>query len=102
MGLLVVTLVIADLVAVEDGPDKTASSWNRKVHSCRNRIVEAVPLTSIKIVLVAWQILTQVRGHIRTDERLMPSNPFGAVLRPHESHARSSIRLYVFSRQLGQ
>lgn len=60
LALLVAAVVIADLVDVVEEQENTSSSWNRRVHSCRNRIVETVPLTAIKIVLVAWQILTQV------------------------------------------
>lgn len=62
IAILLVALAISDLVSVVDKQTNTASSWNKRVHSCRNRIVQAVPLTAIKIVLVAWQILTQVRG----------------------------------------
>ncbi|CAM9767494.1 unnamed protein product, partial [Scytosiphon promiscuus] len=51
---------IVDLVQVvdEDGAE-TATSWEKKITSCRHRIANVVPLTSIKIVVVAWQIVTQ-------------------------------------------
>ena len=65
VAVLVVAVVIADLVtvvAVEDQDNATPTTWKSRIHSCRSRIIEAVPLTAIKIVLVAWQIITQVRG----------------------------------------
>ena len=60
LALLVIALVITDLVAVKRQQEDTASLWMARVRLCRNRIVAAIPLTAIKIVLVAWQILTQV------------------------------------------
>ncbi|CBJ28094.1 probable extracellular nuclease (ISS) [Ectocarpus siliculosus] len=36
-----------------------AFTWGKRLTSCRERITNVVPLTSIKIVLVAWQIVTQ-------------------------------------------
>lgn len=64
LAILLVSVAIADLVAVVvvEDQDNRASSWKSRIQSCRSRIVEAVPLTAIKIVLVAWQIITQVRG----------------------------------------
>lgn len=64
VAVLLVAVVIADLVtvvAMEDQENATPT-WKNRIHSCRSRIIEAVPLTAIKIVLVAWQIITQVRG----------------------------------------
>ncbi|CAN0014564.1 unnamed protein product [Scytosiphon promiscuus] len=60
VALVVLGLVIADLVRVVDElkPD-TTSSCGMKLTYCRDRVVKAVPLTSIKIVVVAWQIVTQ-------------------------------------------
>ncbi|CAN0093601.1 unnamed protein product, partial [Hapterophycus canaliculatus] len=60
VALVVIALVIVDLVRVvdEDNTD-TAPTWKKKLASCRDRVANAVPLTSIKIVLVAWQIVTQ-------------------------------------------
>lgn len=54
----VIALVIAELVRVVDENTDTES----KLTSCRARTAKVVPFTSIKIVLVAWQIVTQVRG----------------------------------------
>lgn len=61
VALGVIVLVIADLVRVmgENNSD-TGSAWEKKITSCRDRIAKAVPLTSIKIVVIAWQIVTQV------------------------------------------
>ena len=64
-----VALAIADLVAVKSEQEDTASSWKVRARSCRTRIVNAVPLTAIKILLVAWQILTQVRVKARAGRR---------------------------------
>lgn len=57
VALFFVALAIADLVRVVNEGVNTASAWNK----WRGRIVKAVPLTAIKIVLVSWQIVTQVR-----------------------------------------
>lgn len=64
MVVLVIALAIADLVTVVE-QDDTASSWENRLQSYRNRLVEAIPLTAIKIVLVAWQIITQVCRNTR-------------------------------------
>lgn len=59
--LVVVVLVIVDLIRVvnQDNTD-TTSTWDRRFASCRARIADIVPLTSIKILVVAWQIISQV------------------------------------------
>lgn len=48
----------------EDDRDATSSygKWGRRICSCRDRVARVAPLNSIKIVLVAWQIVTQVRA----------------------------------------
>lgn len=61
--LLVIALAISELVAVVHEQTNTEPSWKIRVYSCRTRIVDAVPLTAIKIILVAWQIMTQVPRH---------------------------------------
>lgn len=65
LALCVVGLVLADLVRAADKDDSDATcsggQWERRMSSCRDRVAKVVPLTSIKIVLVAWQIVTQVR-----------------------------------------
>lgn len=61
VALVGIALVVADLVrVVDESKTDTASTWKKRLTSCRDRIANAVPLTSIKIVLVAWQIVTQV------------------------------------------
>lgn len=61
VALVIVALVIVDLIqVVDDNNAGAASKWEKKCTSCRDRIVNVVPLTSIKIVVVAWQIVTQV------------------------------------------
>ncbi|CAM9892814.1 unnamed protein product, partial [Ectocarpus sp. 8 AP-2014] len=55
-----VALVIADLVrVVDDDNTGTVSTCGKTLNSLRDRIANGIPLTSIKIVLVAWQIVTQ-------------------------------------------
>lgn len=62
VALLFIGLVVADLVRVLDGGEGgTTSTWQKRITSYRDQIAKAVPLTSIKIVLVAWQIVTQVK-----------------------------------------
>ena len=61
VALVVIVLVIADLLrVVDDDNTDTASTWEKRLTSCRDRITNTVPLTSIKIVVVVWQIVTQV------------------------------------------
>ena len=35
--------------------------WERRALDFQDRLVRATPLTAIKIVLVSWQIITQVK-----------------------------------------
>ena len=60
VALLFVALVIADLVTVVNEQANTTSSWPGRLLSYRDQIIGAVPLTAIKITLVAWQIVSQV------------------------------------------
>lgn len=57
-ALVVIAFVIAELVRVVDENSDTES----KLGSCRARMAKVIPFTSIKIVVVAWQIVTQVSG----------------------------------------
>ncbi|CAN0183065.1 unnamed protein product [Scytosiphon promiscuus] len=60
VAMVAVALVIADLVRVDDeNSTDTASTWGKRLTSYRDRMAHVVPLTSVKIVLVAWQIVTQ-------------------------------------------
>lgn len=64
LALCILGLVVVDLVRVVDKDGDATSSygkWVGRISSCRDRVAKVVPLTSIKIVLVAWQIVTQVR-----------------------------------------
>ena len=59
--VFVATLAVAYLVAVVDRPiSERSGRWERRVSSFRDRLIRAIPLTAIKIVLVFWQIITQV------------------------------------------
>lgn len=60
VAMLLVAFTITYLVAAVDEQDNAASSWTERLRSWRNRIFDAFPLTAIKIVVVAWQIITQV------------------------------------------
>ncbi|CAN0297003.1 unnamed protein product [Pylaiella littoralis] len=60
VALGAIVFVIVDLVhGVDEHDNGTARVWRKKLTSWRDRVAKAVPLTSIKIVIVAWQIITQ-------------------------------------------
>ncbi|CAM9477686.1 unnamed protein product [Ectocarpus fasciculatus] len=56
-----VAFVIADLIRLvdDDNTGGTVSTCGKTLNSFRDRLANGIPLTSIKIVLVAWQIVTQ-------------------------------------------
>lgn len=68
--LLIVFFIVSDLMQAVGGEGADALSsggagrfdtpWKGVLFSCRNYIVNAVPLTAVKIVVVVWQIVTQV------------------------------------------
>ena len=61
VALVVIILVMVDLIRVVDEDDAdTAPTWEKTLTSCRDRLANTVPLTSIKIIVVVWQIVTQV------------------------------------------
>lgn len=79
--LLVVTLILAGLVQVVDiQPDEEElrQVWKRKLTTYRTFLFNMFPRTAIRIVVVVWQIVTQVllvrvwretaRGQVRTVE----------------------------------
>ena len=60
--MFVVVFGVAFLVAVIDRPTSGRNGkWERRVSNLRNGLVRAIPLTAIKIVVVSWQIITQVK-----------------------------------------
>ena len=60
-ALVVVTLMVAYLVRVVDHPtSERVGRWNKRLSDFRDGLVRAIPFTAIKIVVVAWQIITQV------------------------------------------
>ena len=62
VGIVVVSLGVAYLVGVVDRPISERSGIvERRVLNFRDGLVRAIPLTAIKIVLVSWQIITQVK-----------------------------------------
>ena len=62
VAIVVVALGVAYLVGVVDRPISERSvMWERRILNFRDGLVRAIPLTAIKIVLVAWQIITQVK-----------------------------------------
>ena len=59
---LAVALVLGYLVGdVERAIPERRGNWERRALNFRDRLVRAIPLTAIKIVLVSWQIITQVK-----------------------------------------
>lgn len=76
MAAAVVVLPLVILIfmhlgsVVDEGEEKGAEqnvevahrAWKQKCWSCRSALVNMVPLTSIKIVVTVWQIISQVRG----------------------------------------
>lgn len=65
LALVILAVVLVDLIRVEDEDSAdNASSWHKRSIAWRAKIANAVPLTSIKIVVVAWQIITQVKDLI--------------------------------------
>ena len=60
--MFVVSLVVAHLVGAVDRPiSERSGKWKRRVLNFRDGLVRAIPLPAIKIVLVSWQIITQVK-----------------------------------------
>lgn len=74
--LAAIALGIADLIRVVDDDSTTTSTWQKRATSCRDRIASVVPLTSVKIVLVAWQIVTQVSEGTYIGWLSLPGPPF--------------------------
>ena len=62
VAMVVVALGVAYLVGVVDRPiSERGGMWERRILHFRDGLVRAIPLTAIKIVLVSWQIITQVK-----------------------------------------
>ena len=62
VAVVVVALGVAYLVGVVDRPiSERSGTWERRVLNFRDGLVRTIPLTAIKIVLVSWQIITQVK-----------------------------------------
>ena len=60
--MFVVVFGVSSLVGVIDRPiSERSGKWERRISNFRNGLVRAIPLTAIKIVLVSWQIITQVK-----------------------------------------
>ncbi|CAB1102169.1 unnamed protein product [Ectocarpus sp. CCAP 1310/34] len=71
--LLMVAVVAADLVRVVDGDDsiKDARTLKGRLSRFHAFVVTAFPLTTVKIVVVAWQIITQfgaIAGFVYPEE----------------------------------
>ena len=75
VAMVVVALGVAYLVGVVDRPiSERSGMWARRVLHFRDGLVRATPLTAIKIVLVSWQIITQVK-FVGLDLRRKPQQP---------------------------
>ena len=62
VGMVVVSLGVAYLVGVVGRPiSERSGMWERRVFNFRDGLLRAIPFTAIKIVLVSWQIITQVK-----------------------------------------
>lgn len=77
--LVAVGLVIARLVSIVEAPSAAVAAitspegdegktvdtggvrWKAKLGALQQRLVKRFPLTAVKIVVVVWQIVTQVR-----------------------------------------
>ena len=63
VGMVVVSVGVAYLIGIVDRPiSERSGMWERRVLNFRDGLVRAIPLTAIKIVLVSWQIITQVKS----------------------------------------
>lgn len=63
MALVAIALMVADLIrVVDENNTDTAFVWENRLTSLRDWVANIVPLTSIKIVVVVWQIVTQVNA----------------------------------------
>ena len=72
VAMVVVAMGLAHLVGVVDRPiSERSGMWERRVLNFRDGLVRAIPLTAIKIVLVTWQIITQV-NFVALDLRRQP------------------------------
>lgn len=58
-------------VEEEEGEKKGFRKW--RWSSCRSSLKKMFPVTSIKIVVVVWQILTQVSVELGQEQRSRPS-----------------------------
>lgn len=64
--LLAVVFIVVDLVRVvgqgSGGRQETRmlGSWERKFQNARALVARVIPLTAVKMVVVVWQIVTQV------------------------------------------
>lgn len=69
-ALLVVAVVVSDLIRIVDGNGDNKQSeeegargaLSRGFARCHACTVRTFPLTTVKIVVVVWQIITQVGG----------------------------------------
>lgn len=71
--LFVVTILVVNLVRVVDAGAENEEGekgfWKRKYSTCSNFLMKAFPLTAIKIVVVVWQIVTQVFRVLVSEQR---------------------------------
>ena len=61
--IFMVALGVTYLVGVVDRPiPERRGRWERRLSNFRDGLVRAIPLTAIKIILVSWQIVSQVNN----------------------------------------
>lgn len=68
LAVLFVAFAIGRLLRVEGVEDGQRAIW----HQIIDKIVEAVPLTAVKVVLVSWQIITQVKWEYASFQKDLP------------------------------
>lgn len=59
--LAVGVVVVWDLTGVRGQSDQRGGKFWERIAFFRHRFVEALPMASVKILVVIWQIVTQVR-----------------------------------------
>lgn len=61
--LIVGAVIVWDLTGVRSHSGERPGRLRETLAIFRHRFVEALPMASVKILVVIWQIVTQVRAH---------------------------------------
>ena len=87
--LIGVIFVLVDLVRVVDSSTIERGKLERRALLFRDRLVKALPLTAIKIIVVTWQIITQVRIRLQVISSRGMSNKTPSPTHSHHQHVLS-------------